>query len=528
MDIPEGGFPLDSEEGLKQVSDVIKTGTPEEVASVVNPDPAFFRAADELNINTEPLASFASQNPQFRAVEQGLASIPASQLDVQGKAFISELSQKADDLIVQYGGTLDKGSLSDQFRLSSISAIDDLGEQADKLYDSLATKIPPSSRVEAPSTVSFIRQKAQELGGVGELPPVLNRVLRQLEVKDKTGAPTKRIDVITGQPIPSKVTRTLPTHERLNQTRREIGQALNRGTGPFKDQETGLLKGLYARLRGDQDAAAGQFGASDVSDSANAIVRQRKQLEDNLGKLLGKDLEGSILPVVGQSLKRLSKGEVQKWDSVMSRIPKSMRQEIVVSSLNDIFKGNNVQGQALNPTQFTKFMDDLNRSPATKNRLYKELPKESIAALENLRALSKGVSVALQDKIPTGRVAAFFEDKDGFLRRLMGKAIVLGVTAKAGPLAASAAGEFINQTTNGAKTASAVLASGQFQNIMRTAISEGVQEGGTVSARLKKAEKAFEKSKTFEQWSKALSDDDRAKLGSFGTINYLLQDTEEE
>ena len=525
--------PADPEAGLKQVTEAIQTASPEEVANLVNPDPEFFRAADVLNISVEPLASFGSKNPQFRAVEQGLASIPASQLDAQGKAFIGELSQKADTLITEYGGTVDKAALSDRFRQDSLAIIDDLADQTDKLYDELGMRIPPSTRVDAINTVDFIRNKANELGGRSELPPVLNRVLRQLETTEKAQvvkkgpARTTRTNVITGQPIAGKTTTTRPTHERLNQTRKEIGQAINRGTGPFKDQEIGLLKALYRRLRDDQDAVAGSFGAGDVSEAANGLVRQRKHLEDNLSKLLGKDLEGSILPKVGQALKGLSKGDVQKWDSIMSRIPKGVRQEIVVTSLNDIFKGNNVQGQSLNPTQFTKFMDDLDRSPATKKRLYKELPKESIAALENLRTVSRGVSIALQDKIPTGRIAAFFDDNDGFMRRLMGKGLVLGVTAKAGPLAGAAASEFINQTTNGAKTASAVLASSQFQGIIRTAVRDGVTEGAEISAKLAKAEKSFERSKIFNRWSNALSDSDKARLASVGTINYILQDAED-
>lgn len=525
-EVEEIRAPKTAEEGLAQVTETIKTGSPEDVARVIEPDPEFFKAADELNINVEPLASFGSQNPQFRAVEQGLASIPASQLDAQGKAFIGEVSQKADNLITEYGGTLDKAELSDRFRSESISAIDDLAIKADDLYETLSVKIPASSRIEAPNTVNFILQKAQDLGGRKELPPVLNRVLRQLETKEKVGV--SKIIKVTGKPFPGEVDRTIPTYGRLNLTRREIGQAINRGTGPFKDQETGLLKAIYSRLRQDQDVVAGNFGATDVADSANGLIRQRKHLEDNLAKLLGKDLEGSILPKVGQALKRLSKGDIQKWDSLMGRIPKPIRQEIVVTSLNDIFKGTGVQAQALNPTQFTKFMDDLDRSPATKNRLLKELPPESIKALENLRTVSKGISIALQDRIPTGRIAAFFEDNDGFLRRMMGKALVLGITAKAGPLAASAASEFINQSTDGAKTAAAVLSSTQFQNIIRTAVRDGVTEGAEISNKLKKSENAFEKSKLFNRWSKALSEDDRAKLASVGTITYLLKDQEKQ
>jgi hypothetical protein len=514
--------PPTAEEGLKQVTEKIKTGSPDQIAAITRPDTEFFKAVDELNINVEPLASFGSKNPQFRAVEQGLASIPASQLDSQGKAFISELAKKADDLIEQYGGTKDKAELSDRFRAESISAAEKLSLQTDKLYDALADNIPPSSRVPATNTAAFIRKKAQELGGRKELPPTLNRVLRQLESKQGGRSPA-----ISGVTSVGKQRTIDPTHERLNQTRREIGQAINKGSGPFKDQETGLLKALYSNLRKDQDVAAAGFGVSDISDSANALVRQRKHLEDNLAKLLGKDLEGSILPKVGQALKGLQKGEVKKWDSVMEKIPRSIRQEIVVSSLNNIFSGTGLQGKALNPTQFTKFMDDLDRSPATKNRLLKELPAESIRALENLRKVSKGVSIALQDKIPTGRVAAFFENNDGMLRRLMGKGVSFAATLKGGPLAGAAVNEFLNQSTSGAKAASAALASSKFQNMMRTAVRDGFTDGAEITKKLNLAEKQFQKSKAFDRWAKTLAEDERAKLLSVGAATYLLRDEDQ-
>ena len=121
------------EEGLKEASQALQSGDQADIAAVVQPDKKFFTAADELGISVEPLASFASQNPQFRALEQGLASIPASQLDAQSKAFIGQLSQKADNLIEQYGGTLDKAELSDRFRSESIKSIDKLSLKADYL-----------------------------------------------------------------------------------------------------------------------------------------------------------------------------------------------------------------------------------------------------------------------------------------------------------------------------------------------------------------------------------------------------------
>ncbi|MBG7617478.1 MAG: hypothetical protein IZT57_03820, partial [Chloroflexi bacterium] len=87
---------------VQDVAQTIKTGNADDIAAIVDADPEFFRAADELGISTEPLASFASKNPQFRDVEQALATVPGNILDPQAKAFIAEVSQKADDLITQY------------------------------------------------------------------------------------------------------------------------------------------------------------------------------------------------------------------------------------------------------------------------------------------------------------------------------------------------------------------------------------------------------------------------------------------
>jgi len=510
------------EQALEQAADAIKSGSPEDIGRIVQPDKAFFEAADELNITVEPLASFGSQNPQFVALEQGLASIPASQLDAQSKAFVLALGQKADDLITEYGGTLDKADLSDRFRAESLGTIDMLSDQADKLYDTLGTKIRPSTRVEATNTVDFILQKADDLGGVNKLPSFLKKIITRLRTKE-TGQ--IRRSNVTGEILPRN--KVLPTYANLDQIRKEVGQATNKGTGPFKDGETGLMKAIYKRLRQDQDAVAVARGAGDVSEAANAVIRQRKHLEDNLAKLLGKDLEGSILPTVGRALKGLAKGDVQKWDSVMNRIDNaSIRQEIVVSSLNDIFSGSGLGGKSLSPVQFTKFMDDLSRQPAIKKRLYKELPKESITALENLRTVSRGVAIASGDRINTGRLAALFDSEDGLMRRMMGKALMTAVAVKAGPLAASAASEFINQSTNGAKAASAVLASAQFQNIVKQAVRDGVTEGAQVTEKLRKAEAAFQKSKTYDRWANTLATDDRLKLLSVGTLNYLLQEEE--
>ena len=102
------------------VATTIQKGDANDIAAIVDADPEFFRALDELGISSEPLASFSSKNPQFRDVEQALATVPGNILDPQAKAFISETSQVADNLILEYGGTTDKAQLGLDFKSDSL------------------------------------------------------------------------------------------------------------------------------------------------------------------------------------------------------------------------------------------------------------------------------------------------------------------------------------------------------------------------------------------------------------------------
>ena len=497
--------PQATDAGLEVAAESITKGKPVDIAEMVQASPAFYKAADELGINTEPLASFASKNPQFRSLEQGLASIPASQLDAQSKQFIGEVSQKADDLIEQYGGTKDKAELSQRFETESLKSIDDIYAKEGDLYDSIAAQIPKDAEAFPIETIAFLEKRASELGGVDNLAPSFKRLYNQFYGKD-----------------------VKPTNELLNQRRKEVGQQLGRkGDTQFKNTETGELKQLYAVMKADQESIAKASGISDVVESANAMTIQRKQIEDNLKGLLGKNLQKDLMPVVGSSLKQLGKGKTKQWRETMASIPKEFRQEVVVSALNDIFRGSGASQQAFNPTQFTKFMNELNRSPQTKALLYKELPKESIKSIENLYTLSKGIQTALQDKIPTGRVAALFDNNNGFLRRLMGKGATAAATLGGGPLAGSVVSDFLSQASDGAKSASSMLSTPQFQRIIRESVKEGVVDGAMASDKLKAAEKAFSKSKQYKAWEKTLTESDKLRLSSLGLTNYLFQEQDE-
>jgi hypothetical protein len=500
---------------VQDVAETVRTGNADDIAAIVDADPEFFRAADELGISTEPLASFASRNPQFRDVEQALATVPGNILDPQAKLFIAEVSQKADDLIFQYGGTTDKAQLGLDFKSDSLAAVDDLFKQADDAYGSLRQVLPPTQRFEASNTVDFIRSKADELGGVDELPAKLKGILSGLSRTDESGAAI------------------LPTLGKIDQIRREVGQAIGKGSGPFKDVETGLNKALYARLTRDQDLIAESVGgdALAISDTAKSLVKQRKQIEDNLQVLLGEDLNTALNVTVSGAIKNLSKGEVDKFNAVMNAIPANKRGEVAISAMNDVFKGSGVNQQSLNPTQFVKYYQTINRSPAARKALFGALPADSKKAIDNLFEVSRGISRALGQKTPTGRINALFNNETGFIRKMVGRSLTpLTAVATGSPVAsvmASGAAEmFLKQSSNGAKAASDLMGTPQFQNIIRQSVKEGVIDGNKASDSLKKAESALMKTKRYEKWSNAIIKDDTAAL-SGGLLTYLFTQEQE-
>lgn len=523
-----------TDEALEAVAETIKKGTNDDLAKLVDADPKFYQAADELGISTEPVAGFASRNPRYVTLESSLASVPTSQLEDQSKAFIRETSKKADDLIEQYGGTLDKGQLNLDFKRKATEVIDDLAQQADDVYSSLTKVLPKSERYAAPETISFIQSKIKELGGFKELPSKLKSIFNRLDPKTKTVKGKKVVNPATGAVSFSgaKSETINPTLGNIDQIRREIGQALNKKSGQFKDTEQGILKALYARLRTDQDAIAKAAGFQEMSKTANGLIIQRKQLEDNLKVLLGKDLNKALSINVAGALKGLAKSDITRFNQVMNAIPKKQRGEVVLTAMNDVFKGSGVDQQSLSPNQFVKWYNTINRSPAVKATLFSNLPKGSAKAINNLYIVSKGIEKSMGDRIHTGRLREMFNEDTGFLRQLVGRAAPSVVAISTGSPTASAmtnsAMQFLKQSTNGAKRASDLLSSTEFRELIKRSVSEGVVSGNAATAATLSAEKQLIKKSVFKSWRETLNKKQKEELKNLGLVKYLFAVTDRE
>lgn len=497
---------------VKEVAKKIVDGDLEDVAQLIDADPNFYRAVEQLGINVEPLAAYASKNPQFRSLSGALEVVPASALSPEASRFIEATGFAADRLIRDYGGTIDKAELDANFKTQAREEVDNLAAHTETVYKGLNDILDKKTRVEAPNTRSFLETAEAELGG--ELPPNLKSILSTLSKTDADG-----------NPIP-------PTLGYIDFKRKEIGQAIQKRSGEFKDAEVGVLKKLYSTLTSDVDLVAQSAGGDALllSNAGKELTKMRKQLEDNLVTLYGKDLNQSMSFNVGGAVKNLSKGQVDKFTEVINAIPESQRGQIVLSSLNEVFKGTGKNQGALGVTSFTKWYQTLSRSPKAKKALFDALPKDSRKAVDALFEVSRGVSRALESKIATGISRELFNDNSNFVRKMVGQ-VATGAANYAtgggitGGVTNTAMTEFLQQSTDQSKRVASLMAEPIFTQTIRQLAKESGTGAFRPSQKLRDLELQLMQTQKYKKWAEKMPE---KQMLAGGFIPYLLMQENEQ
>lgn len=476
--------------------------TLERLAAEVQPDETILQAAERLGIREQLIPSQYSRSQAYREIEQGLASIPGSQLNAQQKQAASMLAQKADDFIQQYGGDIDKAALSSDFKSQGLSMIENLGKQSDDLYGKVAKAIPPRSQVSANNTIDALQSKAADLGGSQYLSAIERRALNAVT--------------------------TDPTYARLDLIRKQVGEGM-RGRGPFKDAEGGSLKRLYGALSDDQQAAAEALGAGEMFSAAKQLVASRKAIEDDLAAVLGKDLSGAVTAKTGNAIKSLGSGNYRDFDKIMKAIPEDQRQRVVMTSLNDAFTAGSRMEKQLSAPGFVDWHEGLKRNAAARDRLYRYMPEEARSTLDDIAKVAKGMRDANKERITTGRIQALmdnFATEGGMLAKLygIGKKVVAaeGASSAIGVPGAGTAGVVVQlmgkEKTPIMKAADNLLASPHF----KSALNEFAKSGGSAE-RAKKIEASLSKTQPYKEWFKTLNKTQQSAIRSNGALMWLSQ-----
>lgn len=509
---------LDESAQMKQAAQTIQSGNVGNVADIVNPNPAFFKATEKLGITSEPLPSFSSMNPEYRGVEMGLSAIPGSPIAAQGLQFTEELTARADKLIKEFGGNLDKPEASMRFRDKMSKTITDMEDEAQKAYQAIGERIDKKAPAQPTKTAQFIQDEYADLAlGVDDpdVPTVVKDVMKSLAPRQKT--------------MPDGSVSQVPaTYANMDKTRKQIGAALYKKEGQFKDADSGILKRLYANITEDMDSMAEAQGLADDVKQAKAIVAKRKGVEEQLQNLLGRDLQKDVIPEVEGALSRLKAGKVEDFKRTMESIPAEDRQSMLVTSLNKAFRGSAQGADRLDATQYAKWHADTLRNPSVRKEMAKYLPEDALSKLDAMNVIANGMAVALKDKKPTGVINAMFNEKSGILRNLAGKAAGTAANVATKGLAGGVVQDIISASTNRAKAASDLLSDPALAQAIRQGVEAGFVSGRAKAARIEAANKLLQRSKKYNAWANTLSDSDKAKLSSVGAVNFILETSEED
>ena len=115
-------------------------------AGDVMADTQTIEAAERLGVAEDLTPGMVSNNPIYKDIEGALRAKGGSELSVQGENAIAKVAQKADDLITEFGGDIDKAALSQNVKEKVGSTINDLGAIESEAYDQVSIVVIHSLR----------------------------------------------------------------------------------------------------------------------------------------------------------------------------------------------------------------------------------------------------------------------------------------------------------------------------------------------------------------------------------------------
>ncbi|MEQ9869203.1 hypothetical protein ABRP77_07960 [Pectobacterium odoriferum] len=478
-------------------------------AQEVSPDQNAINAIRELGMENYTTPGMVSTNPTVRALDNAVATLPGTEISEGHKRFISELGKRADEMITSFGGDLDKQAVSDRLASKFDSTILSLQNQSDEIYNKVAQKVPIRDRVEPNNTVRFLEDHADDLGGIDELTPILKRTLNRLNPN------------------------TLPTYGRLDNVRKQVGQAIGSKAGHFKDEEVGTLKQLYAAITDDQQLVAEKYGAGELWNLGKELIKTRKGIEDNAEFVLGKKLQQSAVPKVESAMVRMSQGNGSDFRQLMSAIPQDMRKEVALTSMNKAFTANaKSPGQQLGVDGFVKWYNGMARNKSNMSALRDAIGNDAANRLDTIYQAAKAMN-----RLNTGKQYAsslvdqqvnnFLKEKSG-LSKIYGiaskAAAAEGVTTLSGLPGVGAVGVISSALSAGKtsriKAADALLSSTEFKSMIFRSQNAPIDR-----AEVRRViESKVTRSKAYERWARTLSSDEAKTLGRVGLITWLSRE----
>lgn len=164
------------------------------LAEQAAPDPAIVKSAERLGVQEYLQPDHVTTSEAYRQVVATIKSNPQSAVALAEREGLARVAERASSLVDEIGGGRDLSALDQNLKANLQTTAEVFDTQAEGLYAKLREGMPARAPTEAPSVLSFIEQRAGDLGGVENLTSMEKMILRKLapkEVKPDVMAPAE-------------------------------------------------------------------------------------------------------------------------------------------------------------------------------------------------------------------------------------------------------------------------------------------------------------------------------------------------
>lgn len=242
--------------------------------------------------------------------------------------------------------------------------------------------------------------------------------------------------------------RNLPvTYTALMRMKADVGQALQKASGPYKDVNSAILKRLYGALSEDQLAHAQKVGGDTLRADlrlGNQLVAKRKALEDRIVSLFGDERDGSISRKLLATIQGGAKGDVTGFNRIVRSLPEDLRKKAVASAIAAAAREEKTNGFGF--SKYVNLYQGLRRNSEVYKTVVQTLGPDSDKFLRDLYEVSKRITEARAQVLTTGKanqalVQGLMAEGlvEGVMRSTLGRQTVMGAATAVGGVAAGPA-----------------------------------------------------------------------------------------
>ncbi len=493
---------------IKQIGEDMADENTKDLIDAIKPNTERLEAAQRLGVNTNPSAY--SDNAAYVALEQGLKSKPDNKLRQIENESIEQLGQKADELIEDLGGAIDKGTLNVAVKKEYETVLAKLDAQASKDYNIVNDEIPKSQPTIPETSRIYIEKRLEDLQ-----PDIFLLKKAEKDLAKVLGLPRKKVKNEQGEEveIPDEELPT-PTYGAIDQVRRDVGKAIEKKSGPYKDDEEAILDQVYGVLSNDQQGVAESFGVGAVYERARNTVKKLKIVQKRSIQLFGEKLDKSIIPRLMASGEKLAKGDISSFEQLLKILPPSQRQAAVATMLNRLFTFGQRTGGDIG-SGFVGAFEALKRNPSMKKAIFDELPDGALKRFNDIGEVATGIfrSKALQNNSGTANAILANMDNGGIANKILKSRRLASPFSKFGRALSFTAAFLTKVLPKKTQTAADLLTSPAFKKSL-----EDAALGKKVSA------ENITKTKIYSNWFDLLDGVTQRNIATIGFIPWLLEE----